>query len=73
MRWASIKPSHSRLELKVRLTKIIGPFSSLNKMADLDHTSSIKPTLVVSEGIGKTANITGAKAKEVHNVSMPNC
>jgi hypothetical protein len=33
--------------------------------------TSIEPVIVVSEGLGKTANIEGAKAKEVHNVSNP--
>lgn len=32
-------------------------------------SSSIDPVVVVSEGTGKTANIEGAKAREVHNVS----
>lgn len=66
---ASIKPSHSRFELNVRSTKIPRSFSNVNTMADLNPVTSAKPALVVSEGIGKTGNIEGAKAKEVHNVS----
>lgn len=57
--------------MKGQLTTSPGSFSSVNKMADLNHATSIKPVVVVSEGIGKTANIEGAKAKEVHNVSNP--
>jgi hypothetical protein len=33
-------------------------------------SSAIEPTIIVSEGHGKTANIAGAKAREVHNVSI---
>ncbi|KAI1271387.1 putative MFS lactose permease [Xylaria sp. FL0933] len=33
-------------------------------------STSIEPVVVVSEGAGKTANIEGAKAKEVHNAEL---
>jgi len=35
------------------------------------HSATIEPIVVVSEGTGKTANLEGAKAKEVFNVSNP--
>ncbi|KAI0434177.1 putative MFS lactose permease [Xylaria sp. FL1042] len=33
-------------------------------------STSIEPVVIVSEGSGKTANIEGAKAKEVHNAEL---
>lgn len=36
-------------------------------------STSIEPVVIVSEGAGKTANISGAKAKGVQNVSKSDC
>ena len=52
--------------------------SNINRMSDSRQgdraaAPSIQPVVVVSEGIGKTANIEGAKAKEVFNVSKHQC
>lgn len=38
--------------------------------AGIGTTHSVEPVVVVSEGSGKTANIEGAKAKEVHNAEL---
>jgi hypothetical protein len=40
--------------------------------AETATSATIEPVVVVHEGTGKTANISGAKEKEVHNVSAPN-
>lgn len=38
--------------------------------AGVSTTHTVEPVVVVSEGSGKTANIEGATAKEVHNAEL---